>query len=91
MSNKNRVEKLETGSGANAPYIIILHPGLAKAEAMAAYLAKTGRPPPRPRDLVIVIEKPGGLQRSALMACLADTMQAMYLSMPSPCWAIRAF
>ncbi len=58
MNLKSRLEKLETKGGSNAPYIIILKYGTTSDEAMAAYLAETGRPPPRPKDLVIAINKP---------------------------------
>lgn len=51
MSIKSRLEKLETKSGSTAPYILVLKRGMTEDEAMAAYLAETGKPLTM-RDLV---------------------------------------
>jgi hypothetical protein len=58
MTIKSRVTKLEVQSGSNAPYIIILKYGTTRDEAIAAYFAETGRSPPKPKDLVIALNKP---------------------------------
>jgi hypothetical protein len=58
VSFKTRLNKLETKGGSSAVYILIVRQGMTEDEAMEAYLTETGTPPPRAKDLVIVIRKP---------------------------------